>query len=251
VASASVAASPYTITPSSATGGTFTPSNYTIAYVNGALTVTPAPLTVKANDASKTSGTTLTFAGTEFTNTATQNGETVGSVSLVSVGTPATAAVATYAITPSGATGGTFTPSNYTIAYVDGALTVTPVVVPPIILPPVVVLPPGETAPVEVASAPLIQNTAGSVSSLEVPGLNLTVTGTGVRMPPIVIAMAPPVEQVRVAVMPEAPPPVLRPAVIVSREAPPRALPPAVIIPRAAPPQIFVPPHRPRKPDRN
>jgi filamentous hemagglutinin family protein len=30
---------PYTITPSNATGGTFTPSNYAIAYANGALTV--------------------------------------------------------------------------------------------------------------------------------------------------------------------------------------------------------------------
>jgi hypothetical protein len=33
----------YPITPSGATGGTFTPSNYTIAYVNGALTVTRLP----------------------------------------------------------------------------------------------------------------------------------------------------------------------------------------------------------------
>ena len=40
-ATASVAGSPYAITPASAaTGGTFTPSNYTITYVNGALTVT-------------------------------------------------------------------------------------------------------------------------------------------------------------------------------------------------------------------
>jgi len=41
VAAASVANSPYPITPSIATGGTFTPSNYTIGYVNGALTVLP------------------------------------------------------------------------------------------------------------------------------------------------------------------------------------------------------------------
>ncbi len=34
----------YTITPSAATGGTFTASNYTITYDTGTLTVNPAPL---------------------------------------------------------------------------------------------------------------------------------------------------------------------------------------------------------------
>jgi hypothetical protein len=42
VATASVAGSPYAIVPSNATGGTFTPGNYSISYVDGALTVTPA-----------------------------------------------------------------------------------------------------------------------------------------------------------------------------------------------------------------
>jgi filamentous hemagglutinin family protein len=41
-AAATVAGSTYPITPSDATGGTFSPSNYTIAYANGALTVIPA-----------------------------------------------------------------------------------------------------------------------------------------------------------------------------------------------------------------
>jgi hypothetical protein len=41
-ATSSVAGSPYAIVPSNATGGTFTPSNYSISYVNGALVVTPA-----------------------------------------------------------------------------------------------------------------------------------------------------------------------------------------------------------------
>lgn len=39
-AAATVAGGPYPIVASHATGGTFTPSNYTISYVNGALTVT-------------------------------------------------------------------------------------------------------------------------------------------------------------------------------------------------------------------
>jgi hypothetical protein len=40
---ASVAGSPYPIVASSATGGSFAPGNYAIAYVNGVLTVGPAP----------------------------------------------------------------------------------------------------------------------------------------------------------------------------------------------------------------
>jgi hypothetical protein len=43
-ATAAVPGSPYAIVPSNAIGGTFTPSNYNISYVNGALTVTPAPV---------------------------------------------------------------------------------------------------------------------------------------------------------------------------------------------------------------
>jgi len=44
VATAPENGSPYDITPSQATGGSFTPSNYTIDYVNGHLSVTPAIL---------------------------------------------------------------------------------------------------------------------------------------------------------------------------------------------------------------
>jgi filamentous hemagglutinin family protein len=43
-ATAGVAGSPYAIVPSNAAGGSFTPSNYSISYVNGALTVTPVPV---------------------------------------------------------------------------------------------------------------------------------------------------------------------------------------------------------------
>ena len=123
---ASVAGGPYPILPSGASGGSFTPSNYTITYLNGALTVNPAPLTLKANDASKTYGDTPTL--TAFTSGGLLNGETVGGVTETSAGTLPTAAVAgsPYPIIPSSATGGSFTPSNYVIAYLNGALTVTP-----------------------------------------------------------------------------------------------------------------------------
>ena len=122
------AGSPYTIIPSAATGGTFNAGNYTISYVNGALTVNPAALTITADNASKTYGQTVTFAGSEFTSTGLQNGESIGSVTLTSAGAPATANVAgsPYAIIPSAATGGTFNAGNYTISYVNGMLTVNP-----------------------------------------------------------------------------------------------------------------------------
>ncbi|MCK9364824.1 MAG: hypothetical protein M0P74_14650, partial [Syntrophales bacterium] len=127
-ADAGVAGSPYDITASAATGGTFTAGNYTISYVDGALGVTPAPLGIAANSASKTYGSAVSFTGSEFSSNGLKNGETVGSVSLASLGAVATAGVADspYDITASAATGGTFNAGNYTISYVDGALGVTP-----------------------------------------------------------------------------------------------------------------------------
>jgi FtsP/CotA-like multicopper oxidase with cupredoxin domain len=61
-ATAIVSPPTYPIVPSAAVGTGLT--NYTITYVNGALTVNPAALTITANNLSKTYGTTLTFAGT-------------------------------------------------------------------------------------------------------------------------------------------------------------------------------------------
>jgi filamentous hemagglutinin family protein len=250
---ASVAGSTYpiVITPGSETG-TITASNYTITYQNGALTVTPAPLTVTANDNTKVFGTVFTPASTAFTTTALQNGETVGTVTEVSpAGTPATAAVpGPYAIIPSNVTGGTFTPTNYTINYVNGALTVTPLVVPPVVVPPVVVppvvvppvvVPPVVVPPVVVVPpgvVPPVVAPPGTVELIDVPpylapektqpvqvpDLNLTVIGTGVTMPP-------PVTLARLA-PPPPPPPVQAPPVV-------------------APPPVYVPPVYPPRKDRN
>ena len=127
-ATAGVAGSPYAITPSAASGGNFSPANYNISYGNGALTVSPAALTVTANNASKTYGQTATLSPTAFTASGLQNGETISSVIETSAGTATTADVAgnPYAITPSAASGGGFNPANYSIAYANGALTVRP-----------------------------------------------------------------------------------------------------------------------------
>jgi len=84
-ATAGVSGSPYAITASNATGGTFSAGNYTITYNNGALTITPAALSITASDASKSYGQTPTLSA--FTSNGLQNGETIGSVTLASTGT--------------------------------------------------------------------------------------------------------------------------------------------------------------------
>lgn len=108
------------------TAANFTLSRSSRVISFGTLTITPAALTITANDAAKTCGQTTTFAGTEFTVSALQNGESVGSVTLSSLGAAAAAGVAgsPYAIMASAATGSTFDPANYTIGYVDGHRTV-------------------------------------------------------------------------------------------------------------------------------
>jgi hypothetical protein len=86
--------------------------------------VSTKTLTITADNASKTYGTTLTFGGTEFTVTGLSGSDSVTSVTLASTGAAATASVAgsPYAIVPSAAVGTGL--SNYSINYVNGALTV-------------------------------------------------------------------------------------------------------------------------------
>lgn len=98
-------------------------ADYAVTYVNGAMTVNKAPLTITANSAAKTFGAAVTFAGTEFTTTGLVNGDTVTSATLTSTGATASAAVGSYAITPSAAVGTGL--ANYTATYVNGTLTVS------------------------------------------------------------------------------------------------------------------------------
>jgi gliding motility-associated-like protein len=76
-------------------------------------------LTITANDLSKTYGTALTFAGTEFTITGLVQGDPVPGVSLTSTGAPASANSGTYAIIIFGGSD-----NNYRFIYVEGELTV-------------------------------------------------------------------------------------------------------------------------------
>jgi hypothetical protein len=114
----------YAIVPLAAVGTGL--SNYTINFVNGTLTVDPAPLTITASDGSKTYGQSATLASTAFSETGllTALGDTITGVTETSSGAPASTSVNTYAIVPSAATGTGL--SNYTISYVNGTLTVLP-----------------------------------------------------------------------------------------------------------------------------
>ena len=117
------------VTPSAAIDGSFTASNYTITYNSGNITVDAAPLTITANNVSKTYGAVLTdgSGSTAFSSSGLQNSETIGSVSLVyGTGKLATQSVGTYngQVTPSSAVDGSFAASNYTITYNSGNITV-------------------------------------------------------------------------------------------------------------------------------
>jgi autotransporter-associated beta strand protein len=101
--------------------------NYTLTQPTGITgTITTVPLTVTANNQSKSYGQTLTFGSgsTQFTSSGLIAGETIGTVTLACSGGAAGATIGTYPITPSAATGGTFLPSNYSITYNNGTLTV-------------------------------------------------------------------------------------------------------------------------------
>lgn len=248
---ASVAGSTYpiVITPGSATG-TILPANYTITLVDGALTVTPAPLTLRADDATKVFGTTFTPLATAFTiPVAAQNGETVTGITETSTGSPPAASVAgsTYpiVITPGSATG-TITASNYAITLVNGALSVTPApgvppIVPPIVppvAPPIATTPiattpiettPIETTPIEMAGLEPEEMMGPDTTLATTPGWPATVVQTA--KPPELLALLPPVLPVEQPLVALAPMPVIMPA--------------------EAPPQSFAPPLRPRKQDRN
>ena len=119
-ASSHVAGNPYPITASGAVD-----TDYTIAYVAGSLTVTPAPLTITADSKSKAYGASLPALTASYSGFV--NGDTSASLTTQpTLSTTATVAShvaqSPYSIAASGALD-----SDYTFSYVAGALTVTPV----------------------------------------------------------------------------------------------------------------------------
>lgn len=116
-ATASSPAGTYPVAVSGATS-----PNYSISFVNGTLTVTPAPLTITANNQTKVYGATLPVLTASYAGFV--NGDTSASLTTpVSLATTATASspTATYPVVVSGATS-----PNYLISFVSGNLTVTP-----------------------------------------------------------------------------------------------------------------------------
>jgi hypothetical protein len=120
--SAAVATYAGDIGASTAGGGSFNASNYTISYTAGDFSVTPAGLTLTANNEGKTYDGLAYSGGNGVTGTGFVNGESVADLggSLSYGGTSQGAVdVGSYGITPSG-----LTSVNYTIAFNDGSLTV-------------------------------------------------------------------------------------------------------------------------------
>ncbi len=117
-ASSHVSGSPYAITASGAAD-----SDYSISYGSGTVTVTPAALTITANNQTKVYGAVLPTLTVSYTGLV--NGDTAASLTIL----PAVATTATtsshvsgnpYSITASGAVD-----ADYSISYVGGTLTVT------------------------------------------------------------------------------------------------------------------------------
>ena len=86
--------------------------------------ITAAPLTITANNANKTYGSTATLSGTAFSSVGLVANQTIGNVTLTSSGAVNTANAGNYSIAIGNASGGTFAASNYNISYSNGTLTV-------------------------------------------------------------------------------------------------------------------------------
>ena len=170
----------YPITPSQ---GTLSAANYTFVYVSAPLTVTPAVLTVNANNANKaynTANPTLTDSITGFVNGDTSS--VVSGAAALSTTASTPSPVGTYPIT---AAQGTLSATNYSFVYVPATLTVTPAPQDIVFTPP--------TSPMSAGAGPITLTAAGGGSGNPVtfsivsgPGTLsgpnndiLTVTGTG------------------------------------------------------------------------
>src|SRR5262249_45052935 len=98
--------------------------DYTISYVSGTLTVTPAVLTVIANNKNKVYGAALPAVTASYTGFVNGDSASVlfGVPSLATVATQ-TSPVGSYPIT---AAAGSLSAADYTCAFANGTLTITP-----------------------------------------------------------------------------------------------------------------------------
>ena len=110
----------YTIT---AAQGTLSAQNYSFAFVSGTLSISPAVLTVTANNFTRQYGQnnpTFTYTMTGFLNGDTQGTATSGAPNLTTTATT-TSPLGNYAIV---ITQGSLTAQNYTFVFVNGTLTI-------------------------------------------------------------------------------------------------------------------------------
>jgi|HigsolmetaAR202D_1030399.scaffolds.fasta_scaffold02981_5 Gluconolactonase len=97
-----------------------TSNNYEISFVNGTLTINKAPLTITAQNASRSYGAADPSFSVSYNGFVNDEDESVLGGALVFSSTNTSSPVGSYPITPSG-----LSSSNYDISFVDGTLTVT------------------------------------------------------------------------------------------------------------------------------
>ncbi len=121
IATSASPAGSYAIVPSQ---GTLVAANYSFAFVDGALLVTPAALSVTPVNATMVYGGALPALSATIGGYVNGDGPTAvsGAAALATIATSASP-VGSYAIVPSQ---GTLAAANYSFAFVDGALLVTP-----------------------------------------------------------------------------------------------------------------------------
>ena len=118
----------HTITPSAQTFTVGSAGNYSITYLDGTLSITPRPITVTADNLSRTYGSdnptgTVTMSGGSLVGSDTLSAATV---TVQSTATATANAGTTHTLTPSAQTFTAGNPNNYQVTYVNGTLTITP-----------------------------------------------------------------------------------------------------------------------------
>jgi hypothetical protein len=109
----------YAIIPSGAVS-----LNYSFVYVNGSLSITPAALTVKADDKVIFKGDQLPAFTSSYTGFRNNDQQTIVTVPTYTLNPTYLGNAGVYTIKPSGLV--LAKPANYTISYVDGYLYVNP-----------------------------------------------------------------------------------------------------------------------------
>jgi hypothetical protein len=114
------------LTPNSQTFSVGTAGNYNITYVDGTLTISQRPISVTANNQSRTYGdANPTTGAVTITSGSTANGDTLSTATLTSTATSTTPAGLSAPLTPNSQTFSVGTAGNYNITYVDGTLTIS------------------------------------------------------------------------------------------------------------------------------